>query len=53
MMMKQAIIKAIDETSAASIKDMGQVMGYLKAHYTGQMDFSTASQDVRAALMAK
>jgi uncharacterized protein YqeY len=32
---------------------MGQVMGYLKAHYAGQMDFSSASQDVKAALMAK
>jgi len=28
-------------------------MGYLKAHYAGQMDFSSASQDVKVALMAK
>ena len=47
--MKQAITKAIAETGAGSIKDMGQVMGYLKAHYAGQMDFSSASQDVKAA----
>ena len=31
--MKQSIAKAIAETGAGSIKDMGQVMGYLKAHY--------------------
>ena len=51
--MKQAIAKAIVETGAGSIKDMGQVMGYLKARFAGQMDFSSASQDVKAALMAK
>ena len=33
------------------LKDMGQVMGH-SAHYAGQMDFSSASQDVKAALMA-
>ena len=51
--MQQAIATAVKETGAGSIKDMGQVMGYLKAHYAGQMDFSSASQDVKAALMAK
>ena len=51
--MKQAIAKAIAETGAGSIKDMGQVMGYLKAHYAGQMDFSSVSQDVKNSLMAK
>ena len=51
--MKQAIAEAMAETGATSIKDMGQVMGYLKAHFAGQMDFSSASQDVKAALMAK
>ena len=51
--MKQAIAKAIAETGAGSIKDMGQVMGYLKAQYAGQMDFSSASQNVKDALMAK
>ena len=51
--MKQTIAKAIAETGAGSIKDMGHVMGYLKSHYAGQMDFSSASQDVKAALMAK
>ena len=51
--MRQAIATAIAETGAGSIKDMGQVMGLLKAHFAGQMDFSTASQEVKAALMAK
>ena len=51
--MRQAIASSIAETGACSIKDMGQVMGYLKAHYSGQMDFSSASQAVKAALMAK
>ena len=51
--MHQAIATAIEETGAGSIKDMGQVMGFLKAHYAGQMDFSAASQEVKAALMAK
>ena len=51
--MKQAIVTAIAKTGAGSIRDTGQVMGYLKAHHAGQMDFSSASQDVKAALMAK
>ena len=51
--MKLAITSSIVKTGASSIKDMGQVMGYLKSHYAGQMDFSSASQAVKAALMAK
>lgn len=51
--MLRAITKAIVETGAGSIKDMGQVMGYLKGHYAGQMDFSSASQEVKTALMSK
>ena len=46
-----AIEAAIETTSAASIKDMGQVMGHLKQAYAGQMDFSVASQKVKAALL--
>jgi uncharacterized protein YqeY len=34
-----AIDAALAETGAASIRDMGKVMGLLKAKYTGQMDF--------------
>ena len=51
--MQAAIVSAIDQTSASSVKDMGQVMGFLKSNYAGQMNFSTASQSVKAALMGK
>ena len=51
--MKSAIAAAIEQTSAASVKDMGQVMGFLKSNYAGQMDFSAASQAVKTALMEK
>ena len=45
-----AIKAAIAETGAASMKDMGKVVGSLKAKYTGQMDFAKASAAVKAAL---
>ncbi|MCL4153487.1 UNVERIFIED_CONTAM: hypothetical protein GTU68_003096 [Idotea baltica] len=34
-----AVDAAVSETGASSIRDMGKVMGVLKAKYTGQMDF--------------
>jgi uncharacterized protein len=46
----EAIKAAIAETGAASMKDMGKVVGALKAKYTGQMDFAKASAAVKAAL---
>ena len=45
-----AIRAAIAETGAASVKDMGKVIGALKAKYTGRMDFGKASATVKAAL---
>ena len=45
-----AVAAAIAETGAASVKDMGKVMGVLKAKYAGQMDFQKASAAVKAAL---
>jgi hypothetical protein len=45
-----AIAAAIKETGAATAKDMGKVMGALKAKYAGQMDFQKASAAVKAAL---
>ena len=45
-----AIKAAIAETGAASAKDMGKVMGVLKAKYAGAMDFQKASALVKAAL---
>lgn len=34
-----AVDAAVKEVGASSIRDMGKVMGVLKAKYTGQMDF--------------
>ena len=47
---KAAISAAIAETGAAGMKDMGKVIGALKAKYAGQMDFAKASSLVKAAL---
>ena len=47
---KAAIAITITETGAASMKDMGKVVGALKAKYAGQMDFAKASGLVKAAL---
>ena len=41
------------QAEASSVKDMGQVMSFLKSNYAGQMDFSAASQEVKAALMSR
>ena len=47
----QAAIKAaIAETGASGMKDMGKVVGALRATYAGQMDFGKASGLVKAAL---
>ena len=51
--MQAAIDSAIDQANASSVKDMGQVMGFLKSNYAGQMDFSLASQAVKAALLSR
>jgi uncharacterized protein YqeY len=48
--MDTAIGDAIAESGAASVKDMGKVMGALKARYAGQMDFGKASGLVKAKL---
>jgi uncharacterized protein YqeY len=45
-----AIKKALAETRASSIRDMGKVMGVLKSQYAGQMDFGAAGGRVKAAL---
>ncbi|WP_458759983.1 GatB/YqeY domain-containing protein [Afipia sp. TerB] len=47
---KAAIAATISETGAAGMKDMGKVIGALKAKYAGQMDFGKASGLVKAAL---
>jgi uncharacterized protein YqeY len=48
--MKAAIAAAVQEAGAATIKDMGKVIGALKAKYTGQMDFAKASGLVKGLL---
>jgi uncharacterized protein YqeY len=47
---KAAIEAAIAETGASSVKDMGKVIGALRAAYAGQMDFGKVSPMVKAAL---
>lgn len=45
-----AIDAAVAEVGASSIRDMGKVMGALKARYTGQMDFGSVGPQVKARL---
>ena len=45
-----AIEAAIAETGAASMKDMGKVVGVLKSKFAGQMDFAKASGMVKSKL---
>ena len=45
-----AIDVAIAETNAESIRDMGKVMGVLKAKYTGQLDFGAVGGKIKAKL---
>jgi uncharacterized protein len=47
---KEAIAAAINEAGATSAKDMGKVMGALKARYAGRMDFAKASGLVKELL---
>ena len=48
---KAAIEAAITESGAASVRDMGKVMGIMKVKYAGQIDFGAASGLVKARLM--
>ena len=47
---EQAISDAITASGANSIRDMGKVMGVLKAKYTGQLDFGKVGGMVKAQL---
>jgi len=47
-----AVKAAIGETGAASMKDMGKVMGVLKQKYAGQMDMSLVGPLVKKLLGA-
>jgi len=44
---KAAVKAAVAEVGAESVKDMGKVMGVLKAKYAGQMDFGKAGAIVK------
>ena len=48
--MNAAIRDVITQTGATSIKDMGKVMGAVKAKYAGRMDMGRASGLIKAAL---
>jgi hypothetical protein len=45
-----AIVAAIAEVNAASIRDMGRVIAVLKGKYTGQMDFGAVGPMVKTRL---
>ncbi|MDA7425918.1 GatB/YqeY domain-containing protein [Thalassococcus lentus] len=45
-----AVDAAVTEVGADSIRDMGRVMGALKAQYTGQMDFGAVGPMVKERL---
>jgi uncharacterized protein len=47
---RAAIEAAIAETGAASMKDMGKVIGQLRGRYAGRMDFAKASALVKELL---
>ena len=47
---EEAIKSIIAEVAASSMKDMGKVMGSLKAKYAGQMDFGKANGVIKALL---
>lgn len=45
------VVKAlINETNASSMKDMGKVMGALKAKYAGQLDMGKANSIIKGLL---
>ena len=46
----EAVRTAVADTGAASIRDMGKVMGALKSKYTGQMDFGKVGPMVKDQL---
>ncbi|MBX6747664.1 MAG: GatB/YqeY domain-containing protein, partial [Acetobacteraceae bacterium] len=48
--MQAAIRDAIAETGAASVKDMGKVMGVLRAKHAATMDLAKAGPMVKTAL---
>lgn len=50
---RKAVVEAVDEVGCEGLKDMGKAMGLLKERYTGQMDFSKASQIVKEQIQER
>jgi hypothetical protein len=50
---RAAVATAIQEAGATSPKDMGKVMAFLKARYSGRMDIGGAAVAVKEALAPK
>lgn len=48
--MTETIKEIISRTQAQSMKDMGKVMGILRAEFAGQMDFAKASGIIKSLL---
>jgi len=48
--LQDAVRKAIADSGAASVKDMGKVMGLLKQRHAGEMDFGQANTVVKDML---
>ena len=51
--MTAAIEAVIAETGASSMKDMGKVMGALKAKYAGQLDMGKANALIKTIIMGE
>lgn len=49
--LQAAVKKAVNDSDATCLKDMGKVMGKLKAEYAGRMDMGKAGAAVKALLM--
>ena len=47
---RREIARAIRDTDASSIRDIGRVIALLKRRFRGRMDFARAAERVRAAL---
>ncbi|MCL1627362.1 MULTISPECIES: GatB/YqeY domain-containing protein [Roseinatronobacter] len=45
-----AVEAAVTETNAASVRDIGRVMGVLKTRHAGEMDFAKAGAAIKARL---
>ncbi len=50
---KTAVLGIMDEVGCEGLKDMGKTMGTLKERFAGQMDFSKASQIVKAEIQQR